>query len=192
MKVSHHIDARGPALKVKCYNVDRDVPDGAEGTDGQQLRAYDDATRAWWHGAELIARRHGFRKVWAAGRMGGWLYTEPMPEPPTDDDGNETGEAEYPVAFVTELSAHLARAPEIYADTLAEIIAHDASEAAAATAAAREKAASIRATVRDIIRDMRKARGADLPHACEALRGHLATMRRAHSEAMAIIAGSAA
>ena len=58
--------------------------------------------------------------------------------------------------------------------------------------AAREKAASIRATVRDIIRDMRKARGADLPHACEALRGHLATMRRAHSEAMAIIAGSAA
>lgn len=130
MKVSNHTDARGPALNVKCYNLTRDVPADAEGTEAQQQRAWEDAGRAWWHGAELIAQRHGFRDVFQTGRMGGWLYTEPMPQPPTDDDGNETGEAEYPAAFVAELSAHLDRAPEIYADTLAEIIAGDADDVA--------------------------------------------------------------
>lgn len=131
MKTSHNTDARGPALCVKCYNLTRDVPADAEGSDDQQRRAYDDTARAWWHAAELIAQRHGFRKVWATGRMGGWLYTEPMPEPPTDDDGEETGErAEYPPAFVAELSELLNRAPEMYAEALAAIIADDADNVA--------------------------------------------------------------
>lgn len=128
MQTSRHTDARGLALNVKCYNLARDVPADAEGTDAQQSRAYDDTVRAWWHAAELLAQRHGFRKVWATGRMGGWLYTEPMPEPVRDDDGGEEP-GEYPPAFVAELSELLQRAPEMYADALAEIIADDADEA---------------------------------------------------------------
>lgn len=130
MKTSHNTDARGPALCVKCYNLTRDVPADAEGSDDQQRRAYDETCGEWWREAEALAQRHGFRKVWATGRMGGWLYTEPMPAPPTDDDGEETGErAEYPAAFVAELSELLNRAPEMYAEALAAIIADDADEA---------------------------------------------------------------
>lgn len=55
---------------------------------------------------------------------------------------------------------------------------------------ARQRAASIRATARDIISDMRKATGANLPHAREALRAHLAAMRRDHTSAVATIAGA--
>lgn len=124
MKTSRHTDARGLALNVKCYNLTANVPADAEGTDAQQMRAQEDTARAWWHGAELIAQRHGFRKVWSTGRMGGWLYTEPMPE---EQEDGEPGE--YPPAFVAELSELLKRAPEMYADALAEIIADDASEA---------------------------------------------------------------
>lgn len=59
------------------------------------------------------------------------------------------------------------------------------------TAAARDRALALRTLAHNTIGDMRKARGADLPHACDALRGYLANLRRQHSEAMRVIAGGA-
>lgn len=59
-------------------------------------------------------------------------------------------------------------------------------------AAARDRALMLRTLAHNAIGDMRKARGADLPHACEALRGYLANLRRQHSEAVAVIAEGAA
>lgn len=127
MKTKLHDDARGFALCVKCYNLTRDVPADAEGTTAQQIRAQESVSSTWWSAADDIAKAHGFREVFSAGRMGGWLYTSPLPEPVTDGDGEEPGE--YPDAFVADISALLDRVPEMYADTLAEIIADADGEA---------------------------------------------------------------
>lgn len=116
---NYHDDARGPAVCVKCYNVARDVPADSTATEEQHGRAWEEAGRAWWNRAAKIARAHGFRDVYAAGRMGGWLYTDPLPE------------AEYPAAFLEDLGAWLKRAPDVYADILADTIERDAADAAA-------------------------------------------------------------
>jgi hypothetical protein len=130
MKIAnYHREAKGPTICVKCYNWDKDVPADAHGTGEQQRRAYDDTVSAWWDGAKEIAKRHGFNDVYSTGRMGGWLFTDPMPQPADDDS-----EPEYPAAFLAELETHLKRAPEMFADTLAGIIEDDATEAEARAA----------------------------------------------------------
>lgn len=126
----HHRYGAGLSLCVKQYNITRDVPAHAPGSDAQQERAWNETARAWWQEAETLAKSHGFKSVYSAGRCGGWLYTDPLPEPEKDDAGEETGKpGEYPPAFVSDLSALLDRAPAMYAETLADIIADDADEA---------------------------------------------------------------
>jgi len=129
----HHRNGEGKALCVKCYDLARDVPKGAEGTDEQQQRAEQLVSSRWWSLARKMAReKFGFDNVYSAGRSGGWLYTDPLPDPVTDEDGDYVGPGDYPPAFVAELSALLDRAPAMYAETLADIIAEDASDAAEA------------------------------------------------------------
>lgn len=121
MKVtSYHRDARGPALCVKISPL----PDVDGSTEGQQLCAYEMAQERWWNTAHDIAREHGYKRVYSAGRMGGWLYTDPLP--PEDDAGNR----EYPPEFIAAMETHLATAPALYADELRCIMEWDAEQAA--------------------------------------------------------------
>ena len=121
MKVtSYHRDARGPALCVKVYNL----PEVDGNTEAQQMRAYEAAQECWWNVAKDIAREHGYKTVYSAGRAPSWLYTDPLP--PEDDAGNR----EYPPAFIAAIEAHLARAGELYENELRGIMETDAEQAA--------------------------------------------------------------
>ena len=122
----HHHDARGPAINVKCYHIDRDVPANARGTDKQQHVAWEYANGRWWGEAQWIADEHALGRVCSAGRMGGWLYTAPLP--PEDEYGNRA----YPDAFLADLEALLDAAPEYYAEALASVVRDDKALAARA------------------------------------------------------------
>jgi hypothetical protein len=137
------------------------------------------------HDAWLCARREVadafdyFREVQEAGYVG---YVVTL----YDADGEEV-EAESVWGYEAE-GDYAGQEARHEADAMADA---RAKYWEAETEKARERARSIRATVRDLIGDLRKARGADLPHACAALRGHLANMRTAHRAAVAVIAGGA-
>jgi hypothetical protein len=118
MKISYHSEARGLAINVKAYHA----ADAEGGDDSQRMQAWEQAANAWWREAQGIAQKHGFKAAWACGRQGGWLYTDPLPEAADDESA-----AEYPPAFVADINALLKRAPELFADELANIIA-DAQE----------------------------------------------------------------
>lgn len=121
MKVtSYHRDARGPALCVKVY----ELPEVDGSTEAQQMRAYEMAQEDWWNTAKGIAREHGYKTVYSAGLMSGWLYTDPLP--PEDDAGNR----EYPPAFIVDIEALLANAGELYAEELHSIMEADVEQAA--------------------------------------------------------------
>lgn len=121
MKVtSYHRDARGPALCVKVYTL----PDVDGSTETQQMRAYEMSQECWWNVAKDIAREHGYKQVYSAGRSAGWLHTDPLP--PEDDAGNR----EYPPEFIAAIEAHLARAGELYENELRGIMEADAEQAA--------------------------------------------------------------
>lgn len=123
MKVtSYHLDARGPALCVKVYTL----PDVDGSTETQQMRAYEMSQECWWNVAKDIAREHGYKQVYSAGRSAGWLYTDPLP--PEDDAGNR----EYPPEFIAAIEAHLDRADELYAEELCSIMGADAERDALA------------------------------------------------------------
>lgn len=119
MKVtSYHLDARGPALCVKVYNL----PDVDGSTEAQQMCAYVMAQECWWDVAKDIAREHGYDTVYRAGHMSGWLYTDPLP--PEDDAGNR----EYPPEFIAAIEALLANAGELYEEELRSIMRADAEQ----------------------------------------------------------------
>lgn len=121
MKVTtYHRDARGPALCVKVYHL----PEVDGSTEAQQMRAYEYAQHDWWSEAANIARKHGYKQVYSAGHMGGWLYTDPLP--PEDEDGNR----EYPPEFIADIEALLTGAGELYAEELHNIMEVDAEQAA--------------------------------------------------------------
>lgn len=121
MKItSYHRDARGPALCVKVYPL----PEVDGSTEAQQMRAYEAAQALWWGRALRIAREHGYKRVYSAGRSAGWLYTDPLP--PEDDAGNR----EYPPEFIAAIEALLANAGELYEGELRGIMGADAEQAA--------------------------------------------------------------
>ena len=124
MKIAYHIDARGPAICVKCHNLARDVPADSKASDSQHQAAFEETQRDWWNHADFIARKHGFKEAFSCGRQGGWLFTSPLPAPQGEDDI-----VEYPAAFVADISAWLDQAPEMYEENLANTMAQDEAEA---------------------------------------------------------------
>lgn len=84
------------------------------GTETQRAEAEEMARGNWWQAAKEIAIKYGARDVWAAGRSGGWLYTEPAPE-----------NGEYSPAFLAEIETLLNDAPEMFADALEFVRAED-------------------------------------------------------------------
>ena len=108
MRIAYHDDARGLAINVKVRHLS-----AGSGSEEQIQRAWDEAQACWWSAARDIAKRHGFQDVYSAGRQGGWLYTAPLPD------------AEYPEAFVDDLSALLRHAPQMFADALYDVRAED-------------------------------------------------------------------
>lgn len=116
IRQSVHTDARGMALNVKTLSVR--WADG--GTDAERSRAWDTMQRTWWAFAAMAARKHGYKDVYACGRSGGWLYTDPLP------DESEDGEpGAYPAAFVADIDALLKAAPGMFAGALAAEIANN-------------------------------------------------------------------
>lgn len=141
---NYHDGARGPALCVKVYNVDSALPKDCNATEEQRTAAYEETQREFWEAAGHTARDHGFRDVFSAGRMGGWLYTSPLPA--EKEDG---GAGEYPPAFVDAIAALLASVPQSFAHHLAHVLESDAdaAEEAAEAQAAEDARAAYAASV---------------------------------------------
>lgn len=190
-------------------DVDGEAPLGWMDRNGRVL--YDADPRGWRVAYAWWTDGYGFRQFWEDGRRGNsrhaaWLRARRLARESFNyfrevcEDGYVGYVATLYDAADEEVDEDSCWGFEATGDYCAQegygaaqyMIAERAAHWEREVAVAREKAVSIRATARAVIRDMRKARGANLPHACAALRGHLANMRRAHSEAMAIIAGGEA
>lgn len=77
---THH----GYAVNVKDYTLyAREVSGLEELTDAETEALYDLFREQFWNDAEELGREYGFKNVYSAGRMGGWL--KPEPQPATDD-----------------------------------------------------------------------------------------------------------
>lgn len=126
MRIAYHRDAGGLAINVKVYHLDS-VTTLPRGTDDQRELAWNKMQRLWWGAASDLARANGFRGVLSCGRIGGWLFTTPLPEP--TDDG-EPGD--YPTPFLDGIQTLLKAAPSMFQQALDEAIQEDAAEEAAA------------------------------------------------------------
>jgi hypothetical protein len=111
---THH----GYAVNVKSHGR-FDYSDALSEADAQAC--FDYVAGGFWSTASAIARAHGFRTVYAEGRMGGWCV--PDPQPRTDDMWEhelEAWEAETFRPFERDILAELEACETLLAQELAE------------------------------------------------------------------------
>lgn len=122
-QTTRHDDARGGlAVYVKTHGMR--LVDG--GTEAQREEAYELATFLWWRDAGDIAKRCGYSGAAACGRMGGWCAPYDEVDGRTMPIFEEDENSQRFVAFRSAISQSLDAAPQLFADTLAQVIADDA------------------------------------------------------------------
>jgi hypothetical protein len=111
---THH----GYAVNVKSHGR-FDYSDALSDEEAQTV--WDREAESFWAEAEEIAREHGFRDVYAEGRMGGWCV--PQPQPHAEDMWEEelaAWERDRFRPFERDILALLAEAESDAADALRE------------------------------------------------------------------------